>query len=196
MFKCPLTLFEMFREDCLESGLAVADVVSQRGFYHLFERGSAANELISHLRFKRQVVQKMCGLCGGLALERSELFGLRLPTDDARWESWRGRQKAHFRVIWAERREYQGVRKGVKDGTISDMTLLIMDAGRPIVWPRRHFDSNAARQVGQIKSAFVGVINHSTPCATLFLSPAPGVPLTHKARKETAKQKARSAGTS
>lgn len=193
MFKCPLTLYGMFVEECLSTG--VGEYLSQRGFYMLFEKGSAAHEMICHVRWKRQVTQKLCSMCGGLALERSEMVARRVSQESPEFVSWLARKKAHITLIGTERRLYHELRSGVRLGKVTGVTLFIMDAGKPLRHPRRAFDSDLARSIPQISGAFIGLINHSTPCATLFLSPAPGVLVEHRARAATAKQKGRVAGS-
>jgi hypothetical protein len=194
MFKCPLTLYGMFVNECMERG--VGEFLSQRGFYMLFEKGSLANKLICHIRWKRQVTQKLCSTCGGLALERSELMGQRVPQGAPQWESWLLRKTAHITLIGTERRLYHELRADLRAGRKTGVTLYIMDASKPLRHPRRLFDSDLARSIPQIPGAFIGLIDHSTLRATLFLSAAPGIRVEHQARAATAKQKARTAGSS
>ncbi len=195
MFKCPLTLFGMFVDECKATNVAQDGILSQRGFYDLFEKGSAAHECIKHIKWKRQVTQKICSTCGGLACERAELIGKHIPQGSADWDSWVDRQKAHLNLIWVERRAYQDLRKAVRSGEIVDVTLDIIDASHPKLYPGRLFDSDASRAILQIGGAFIGAINHTTQRATLFMSAAPGIPVFRAARKATVKQKARAAST-
>jgi hypothetical protein len=160
----------------------------------LFEKGSAAHELIAHIRWKRQVTQKLCSVCGGLALERSELVGRRVPQGSPEWLSWIARKTAHISLIGTERRLYHELRTAVREGRAKGVTLYIMDASKPLRHPRRLFDSDLARTIPQIAGAFIGLIDHSTPRATFFLSAAPGIRVEHRARAATGKQKAREAG--
>lgn len=194
MFRCVSTLWVMFGVWCLENGVGAHDKLGISSFFQLFQHGSRYFHLLAHVRWKRCVTQKICSTCGSLMVERRDLFSRRVLRASIEWLAWEARSAAHHALIWAERKCYADLRALARAGSVA-ISMFIIDASKPLRYPRRLFDSQAARGIPQISGAFVGVLSHSTHRALAFTSPVPGVPIWHGARVASAKVKARSAGT-
>ena len=191
MFKCVVTIWAMFGKWCSENGVSQKEKLGMSSFFALFRRGSRWSHFLAHIKWKRSVTQKICSACAGLLLQRVQLFRDRVGRSDALWLAWETAAAAHHSLVFLERSCYHRLRAQVRAGG-SNVSLYIMDASKPLRWPRRLFDSQAARAIPQICGAFIGIICHTTSRAVAFVSPAPGVPIQHLARGG---KKARAAGT-
>jgi hypothetical protein len=189
MFRCLVTIWAMFGKWCTENGIEEGQKLGMSSFFALFRRGSKWAHYLQHVKWKRQVTQKICSSCGGLMLERMQLFKDRVKRTAAAWLAWEARAAAHHALVFIERDCYHKLRARVRAGLA--VSLYIMDASKPLRWPRRLFDSQAARAIPQLCGAFIGVLCHTTRRGIAFLSPAPGVAMEHKARGG---KKARAAG--
>ncbi len=192
MFKCVVTIWAMYGRWCTENNVTAAEKLGLTSFFALFHRGSRWGYLLSHIKWKRQVTQKICSTCGGLLLDRAQLFRDRVSRGAPLWLAWEAAAAVHHMLVFVERKCYHELRALVRGG-LTNISLYIIDASKPLRWPRRLFDSQAARGVPQLLGAFIGIICHSTSRrAIAFVSPAPGVPVSHKARKG---KRVRGAGT-
>lgn len=194
MFRCVSTLWVLFGTWCSENSVSAKEKLGMSSFFALFQRGSRYFHLLAHVRWKRCVTQKICSTCGALMLERREMFSHRVVRGSLEWLAWEARSAVHHALIWAERRCYSELRAQVRAGA-EKISMFIIDASKPLRYPRRLFDSQAARAIPQISGAFVGVLSHAAHRALAFTSPAPGVPIFHAARGGSGKVKARAAGT-
>ncbi len=194
MFKCIVTIWAMFGKWCVDNNIEPEHKLGISSFFALFKRGGKWASRLAHVKWKRQVTQKICSTCGSLMLQRVQLFKNHVLRGAPAWSEWEIATAAHHALAFVERACYHKLRAEVRSA-LSTVSLYIMDASKPLRWPRRLFDSQSARSIPQLCGAFIGVICHSTSRAVAFLSPAPGIAVHHRERKAKGKVKARSAGT-
>lgn len=176
MFFCTATLFGLYNDSCNERGMANGFILGWSSFKKLVDKTQDGPYfyLVSNIKWKRAVTQKMCGTCVSLIEAKDRLLEEKVPFTDARWEEWRQKRKEHWFVASAERKHYSELRNSCRLGVVVNVLVLIMDASKPLMHLRRFLDTAEGRKIWQIKGGFIGLLDHSNGCGLVWLSAGPG----------------------
>ena len=171
MFFCVATLFGLYNDHCTAEGMQQGFILKESSFKKLVDKslGGLFFYLVKNIKWKRAVTQKMCGTCVGLIEDKDVLLKKHVPFSDQEWEEWRQRRMAHWSVASAERKHYSDLRSSCRLGVVKDVLVLIMDASKPLLHPRRFVDTAEGRRIWQIHGGFISLLDHTNGCGLAWL---------------------------
>jgi hypothetical protein len=168
------TLYKLYEAHCVLEEIGKDYQVHRTTFSNLLVGKHPLSGELKMIRWKRAVLQKMCGKCLALIVEREELAKKNLPRSDPLWQAWDATRAHHWKITAAEREAYALLKRMCCVGAHVDVLVLAMDASKPLIHMRRKQDTAEARKLWQTKGAFIGIIDHTNGCGLVFLLAGPG----------------------